>query len=230
MALDYYPQPYTPMPPPARRRRWPIVVAVVVAAVLVVGLTVTVTVLLVRNDNGDVTSAPATSATPSVEPTTSVTPFDESPFEDEPTEPIGLQVGEPGSVVYEDPDTATSIDAGDVTVTKVEKTSAPSDEYSDPPEHGQFWIITVKVKATGAESFSINPFDFYIRDKKGNHYAYDDGASYYLDKGDLNAVDVYPGERTQGKVVIDASKNATDVVYAPGDEALYYWKLAGAAG
>jgi hypothetical protein len=226
VSLDYYSHAYAPVPPPRPRRKWPIVVASIVTVLAVAGLTVTITLLAVRDDDNDTNSAaPATTAS-SVQPTTSITPFDESPFEDEPTEPTGLEIGQAGSVVYEDPDTGTSIDAGDVTVTKVDKTSAAADEYSDPPEHGQFWIITVKVKATGEEVFDINPFDFYIRDKKGNHFAYGDGADYFLDKGDLNAVDVYPGERTQGKVVIDAPKNATDIVYAPGDEALYYWKLS----
>lgn len=148
-------------------------------------------------------------------------PIEEETTEEVPTEPLKLALGDPAVITldYED--------AAEVSVTKVERVSQPSDEYSDPPENGMFWIASVKVESIGNQMFPINPFDFYVLDKAGNHYSYGDGSMYIMEKGELNAVDINAGERTTGKVVIDAPANATQLVYGPDDEAICYWDLTG---
>lgn len=164
---------------------------------------------------------PTTEQTPLPETTTDEPPIEEEATEEVPIEPFELALGEPAVI------TLDYVDAAEVTVTKIERVSQPSDEYSDPPENGMFWIASVKVESVGDQMFPINPFDFYVLDKAGNHYSYGDGSMYLIDKGELNAVDINAGERTSGKVVIDAPANATRLVYGPDDEAICYWDLAG---
>lgn len=166
-------------------------------------------------------ASPVQAPTSLSETTTEEPPVEEETTEEVPMEPLTLALGEPVVITLDD------VDAAEVSVTKVERVSQPSDEYSDPPENGMFWIASVKVESIGDQMFPINPFDFYVLDRSGNHYSYGDGSMYIMDKGELNAVDINAGERTTGKVVIDAPANATQLVYGPDDEAICYWDLAG---
>lgn len=122
--------------------------------------------------------------------------------------------------------TEDGAESGEITVSNVEKSTKAQNEYTDPPENGQFWIFTVKAKALGTEVFSINPFDFYVVDAEGNRYDQTSGSMYIIDSGSLNATELNPGEQTQGRFAVDAPKDATQVVYAPGLRALGYWTLA----
>lgn len=121
--------------------------------------------------------------------------------------------------------TEDGAESGEITVSKVTTSNKAQNEFTDPPENGQFWFFTVKAKTTGSETFSINPFDFYVVDAEGNRYDQTSGSMYFIDSGGLEATELNPGEQTQGRFSIDAPKNATQLVYAPGLRSLGYWTL-----
>jgi hypothetical protein len=166
-----------------------------------------------------VTEAPTTAGEPANEDVPP--PVEEEPAESEPSpDPIeAFTIGKTATVTEE------NVETGEITVSKVAKSTKAQDEYSDPPENGQFWIFTVKAKAIGTETFAINPFDFYVVDAEGNRYDQTSGSMYIIDSGSLDAAELNPGEQTQGRFAIDAPKNATQIVYAPGLRALGYWTL-----
>ena len=103
----------------------------------------------------------------------------------------------------------------------------PSDpEFGDPPANGKFWTMTIVATAIGAQTFDVNPFDFYLRDAAGNQWdAFDGNAVFEGTDNDLQATTLNSGETVRGTVVFDASAEATELVYAPGLRSLATWAL-----
>lgn len=168
------------------------------------------------------------------------TPEEDSPYDNTPDEPEAMpsSIAEPepisepeetGPETFAVGDTGTvtedGVETGTITVEKVETTTEPESAYSDPPANGQFLIIHVKATALEGQLFDVGSFDWYVRDAEGNRWDTSSGSSYFLDS-DLHATTLNGGETVRGTVVIDASTEAVEIVYAPGMRALGVWTIS----
>ncbi|EIW12795.1 extracellular protein [Lactiplantibacillus pentosus KCA1] len=112
--------------------------------------------------------------------------------------------------VYKVGETAT-IDHVQVTVTDV-KTATTLNE-SQPKTGDQFYTVTVKIKNTGSDKISYNPYDFKIK-AAGNQTSLDEiniDAHDQLDSGDLTA-----GGTVSGTMTGQSKTNGTvELIYTP---------------
>ena len=189
--------PPAPQPPKQKRQFLVTKIAIGVAAgiaLFLIGLVMLVGVLIGGSSTGD---KQATAAAPI---TTQFTPPDSTPTDTAPAAQPP-EVGKVGDTV-----TATGDDgaAADITITKIATRYAALDYQT--AEHGMFLIVYVKVSGT-AQSFDINPLDFYVTGADGSHYE----DPTYASTGDTPALDsgtLHAGEHMRGVLVYDVNPKA----------------------
>lgn len=91
------------------------------------------------------------------------------------------------------------------------------------PTRGHFVALVVSAQATGSQTFSINPFDFYVRTADGAHY--NSTFTSEITPPELDAVTLNPGENTSGSLVFDIPvTSGFQLVYAPLGQAIGIWQ------
>ena len=133
--------------------------------------------------------------------------------------PTGLKVG--GAAL-----TATSDDgAGTISVLSVQRKTAGSGEYSDPPKNGNYLLIDVSYLCTTGK-FEYNPFDWKIRDQDGRTFDSSGAFSSGYDDSALHSGTIAKGAKARGVLVFDAPKGAVTLEYGDGyDEAPASWDI-----
>lgn len=148
-------------------------------------------------------------------PTAETTPTDQAP-----AGPDSMRIGDTGTY------SEAGEEIGELTVTNAERFTDPQSEFGDPPEHDQFVLVTINAKAIGDDLYSVNPFDFHIRDADGRQYEYGGGSSLFAVDETLNAVDLNPGEQVTDDLVFDVPEGPLVLAYAPGfSQALAFWEI-----
>ena len=141
-----------------------------------------------------------------------------------PTGPAMLNQGEPASI------TQNGSNAAIVTVTSVNTSTTPADQYGSNPQNGYFVVANVSVATdpSFSQGFSINPLDFYALNgstqySESNGNAYDALGSA---TSELNAATLGAGQKTSGPIVFDVSSPHGYIVYAPNvnGQPLAEWK------
>lgn len=133
--------------------------------------------------------------------------------------PTGLKVGGAGLTATEDDG------AGTITVLSVQRKTAGSGEYSDPPKNGNYLLIDVSYLCTTG-TFEYNPFDWKIRDKDGRTFDSSGAFSSGYDDGALNSGTIAKGAKARGLLVFDAPKGALTLEYGDGyNEAPASWNI-----
>lgn len=206
-------------PPKKKHRLRNSLVIAGVALVLLVGLIVGITAAIGNNVNNAVNpnhASTSASNASSAGGTSASTP--------PPAAPAMLSQGEPASI------TQGSSNAANVTVTSVNTSTTPADQFGSSPQNGYFVVanVTVTVDSSFAQGFDINPLDFYVLNgstqySEGNGNAYDglsDSAS------ELDATTLGAGQKTSGPIVFDVSSPYGYIVYAPNldGQPLAEWK------
>lgn len=143
----------------------------------------------------------------------------QSAVQDAPEPPGALEVGMTGTYFEADQEVGT------VTVTEFSRFTEPDSEFGDPPQNADFLKATIVVEATGSQVYSVNPFDFYVRDAEGRRYEFSNGNALWAVGESMNHIDLNPGEKVTGTVVFDVPDGSLELVYAPGLRSLAYWEL-----
>jgi uncharacterized protein DUF4352 len=143
-----------------------------------------------------------------------------APADQEPDRPEAMQIGDTGTY------SEAGEEIGELTVTNAERFTDPRSEFGDPPDHDEFVLVTINAKAIGDDLYSVNPYDFHMRDSDGRQYENAGGSSLFAVDETLNAVDLNPDEQVTGDLVFDVPTGPLELVYAPGwSRALAYWEI-----
>lgn len=82
--------------------------------------------------------------------------------------------------------------------------------FGDPPKHGFFHFVTVKIRNIGTKPYSYNPLYFQLSDPDGNRAeSFDGNAMMAGGDNNLGSGDLAPGDVTRGELVFDAKANST---------------------
>lgn len=123
--------------------------------------------------------------------------------------PTGLKVGGQGI-------TASNDDGGaSIAVLSVQRKTAGTGDYSDPPKNGNYVLIDVSYACTSG-TWNYNPFDWKVRDTDGRTYDTSAGYSSGYDDQALNSGTVAKGAKARGTLVVDAPKGALTLEYSGG--------------
>jgi hypothetical protein len=154
--------------------------------------------------------APATSSAPATTPAPTSDPGDITDNSD--NEPSAMALGGTAEITSDD---GTD---GSVTVSKLEITTRPADEFGSKPDRGYFLIFTVKLRADG--QLSVSEDEFYVATKSGEHVDEGDGNSYDAINYDdlLSYAELNAGEHKTGLLVFDAPSKHGTLNYAPNFE------------
>lgn len=96
----------------------------------------------------------------------------------------------------------------EMTVTKVAKVK--SGDYSVPKEGNEYVVVSVKYKNDSSENVSYNPYDFKMKNSKGqitsNTYASD------ITKNQLDSGDLAPNGEVEGEIIYEEPKDDNGLV------------------
>jgi hypothetical protein len=186
-----------------------------------------------------------TTAEPTAENTTSASPT-ETTDEDEPTDEetdFGEAVtSDRGNLVKEIGQVAGVMneDTGDIMVeftpTDVETDFSCNNDWSEPSENGQYVAFTFEVETFPALSddedpfygtFGINEFNLTAFSNDGERQNDITGNSWMcLDESESLPADIGPGQKAEGKVVIDTALESGILVFSPlFDGTGWEWKF-----
>jgi hypothetical protein len=136
-------------------------------------------------------------------------------------EPVTLNVGETLTI------TQNGVDVGTATISSVDATSQPADQYSKGPANGYFVTAQVKfhVRNDFTEGFYINPFDFYAV-VRGQDYEYSNGNSNWV-PSTFNYATLKAGETASGTLVFDVPARHGKIAYTPviSGGPIAFWKF-----
>lgn len=141
--------------------------------------------------------------------------------EPEPVEASALEIGDTAVISW------GSGDTGNITVSNLETTTTPYDEYGEGPKNDQFLIFTVDLKAD-ADQFDVDEYEFYV---VIDGTRYDEGEGNSIDAADyddqLGYVVLNAGESKSGVLVFDVPEGKGELFYAPNFEggAIASWKF-----
>lgn len=209
-AHSYTPQQYPP-PDPVKRRR------VTRIAGLVGGAVLTVVVLGAFASSCSATGTVATLASKAPQTSAQAVPPSPTPISHGET---AANMGDSLTV------TVDGAQVGEITVSAPTTTSTAPDEFSDAPKNGYYLTVTVVAKANAdtTQTFSVNPFDFYVRTADGTHIGMDAGNALGAGGDDqLHAVELNPGETIKGTLTLDVPSVHGQLVYSPFDRAVGSW-------
>lgn len=141
-----------------------------------------------------------------------------------PTQPAapsvsGLAFSTPNGVTWADGSLAATI-----TVEPPTFSTAPPNQYGQPPKNGVYATFNVTAVA-GNKAYSINPYDFYYRTLDGSQYDMTSGNALFLERT-LPLVTLNPGEQVKGTTGLDIPAGQPgQLVYGPARRALGYWEV-----
>lgn len=119
----------------------------------------------------------------------------------------GTKESKPEKTVFKVGETVKYNDV-ELTVTKF-KTSKGG-EFDSPKTGNEYAIVTVKYKNTGKENISYNPFDFKIRNSKGQ--VTDNTYISAIEKNKLDSGDLTPGGEVEGSIAFEVPKGDKGLV------------------
>jgi hypothetical protein len=90
----------------------------------------------------------------------------------------------------------------ELTVTKVSKVKRG--EFSIPKDGNEFVVVTVKYKNNGERNISYNPFDFRMKNSKGQITSFD--LAVDVTKNQLESGELAPGGEVEGDIVFEEPK------------------------
>ena len=96
----------------------------------------------------------------------------------------------------------------ELTVTKFKTTKGG--EFDSPKTGNEYAIVTVKYKNTGKENIPYNPFDFKIRNSKGQ--VTDNTYISAIEKDKLDSGDLAPGGEAEGSMAFEVPKGDKGLV------------------
>ena len=96
----------------------------------------------------------------------------------------------------------------ELTVTKVVKSKGG--EFDNPKSGDEYVVVTVKYKNDGEENISYNPYDFKIKNSKGQITSGTFASS--VTKNELNSGALAPGGEVEGDVIFEAPKGDNGLV------------------
>lgn len=220
------PPPSAPPPsrPPPHKRHPGLWIAALAAVAVVVAVGAGIGIgASVGQKTPTATSSSSPATTQPSQPATPTPPQESAPPPAQPSGPIALNVGEPLTV------TQDGVDVGTLTISSVDVTSQPPDQYSDGPANGYFLIAHVKfhVRNDYTQGFPINPFDFYTV-VNGQHYEYGNGNAMFVNTT-LNAATLGAGESTTGSIAFDVPAPHGKIAYAPNLSGgpIAFWRFPG---
>lgn len=127
--------------------------------------------------------------------------------------PISGKVGDTVTV------TQDGTDVGTMTVSKLETSTMPYDEYGSKPKNGVFLIFSVELAAT-ANQMDVYEDDFYVTMSDGTRF--DQGNDNSWDAIDLDDtlgyITLNAGEKTSGVLVFDVPEEHGTLAWAPNYE------------
>ena len=121
-------------------------------------------------------------------------------------------------------------DAAEITITSVDVTTQPSDQYGSAPQNGYFVTAHVRIKVLGSYTGGVDIYsgDFYAKTgsehyDEGNGNAYDAAGS----NNEISAMSLGAGETAGGTLVFDMPRPHGQIAYAPNldGQAIGYWKF-----
>lgn len=96
----------------------------------------------------------------------------------------------------------------ELSVTKVQKTKGG--EYDSPKAGCEYVLVTVKYKNDGKENVSYNPFDFKMKNSKGQ--ITDETATLDIQKDQLNSGNLAPNGEVEGSIAFEEPKGDKGLV------------------
>lgn len=124
--------------------------------------------------------------------------------------------------------TSDGTPAADLTITSVENSTRPVDEYSSAPKNGYFVTahVTVKALSSYTAGFDIYSGDFYAV-VKGTHYEEGNGNAFEGPGRDsaLDSMTLNAGETASGTLNFDLPAQHGRIAYSPNSEGgpVGYW-------
>lgn len=214
---------YTQQQSPAKIRRWPWIVGIVIAFIIGLGIGAV---------GADDTTEPPTTTDNSAEITDLQNQIADLKAErDEALDALAAQAEEEPA---EEPEPSTldqpaeigdtivvewgSGDTGHITITDMESTTKPYDQFGSGPKHDRFVIFTVDLEAQ-ADQFDVYEDDFYVV-IDGTRYDHGEGNAYdAVDYDDqLGYAELNAGEKKSGLLVFDLPEGSGELFYAPNFE------------
>mgnify|MGYP001001357318 CR=1 FL=1 len=176
-----------PAEPPKKKRKGCLTVGIVVVAVIII-------IVIIAQSCGGGESKPT-----SVSSGTGTTSSEAQQSETKESKPekTVFKVGE--TVKYNNVE---------LTVTKFKTTKGG--EFDSPKTGNEYAIVTVKYKNTGKENIPYNPFDFKIRNSKGQ--VTDNTYISAIEKDKLDSGDLTPGGEVEGSMAFEVPKGDKGLV------------------
>lgn len=129
-----------------------------------------------------------------------------------------------GTITLRDPATGASLrlTVGHPSVS----TTSLSSSYGDPPRHGLYVTVHVRLVDTGNQPVTIGPADFYVHQPGRADTTTNDGnAPYSGASRALDSTAADPGETVTGPLTFDLADRHGLLVYAPAAKPTCGWRL-----
>jgi hypothetical protein len=176
-----------PAEPPKKKRKGGLTVGIIVIAVIII-------IVIIAQSCGGGESKPTSIS--SGTGTTSSEAQQSETKESKPEKTV-FKVGE--TVKY-----------GNVELTVTKFKTSKGGEFDSPKTGNEYAIVTVKYKNTGKENISYNPFDFKIRNSKGQ--VTDNTYISAIEKDKLDSGDLAPGGEVEGSIAFEVPKGDKGLV------------------
>jgi hypothetical protein len=147
-------------------------------------------------------------ATLELDPADPAEPAAEQPEPEPAPEPTTFELNQPATL------TEFGNDIGTITITEIDVTTDPAEDWGDSPQHGHYVMFTVELAAS--RSMAVFSGDFYVVTADGERVDEGNGhARQAIDDAGLGYAELNADEHRTGVLVFDLAEPSGQLAYDP---------------